>query len=659
MRGSRILSLLVCLTVIAGVVVAAPVPAARAGTSPWRWQNPLPNGETLKAVCLAPGAGSSAVWTVGDYGTVLYSADNGATWSAKASGTTASLAGVDMINDNTGWAVGAYGTVVKISGGACSVQAEPTGQHIADVDVIDATHAWAVGSNGAIIRTVNGTDWTTVSSPTIQYLTAVQFLNANEGWVAGYNNALYYTADAGSTWRFKGTADGDFQIADFWVDGDTVWAVGRDSTFANRVYTATDGKIHTNLPGDAPFYAGVPIGGLSTAVTSLCYLDSTHLWLTSAAGQVMCFNGTTWTEQTTPYGYQWLYGVDFRSASTGVVVGSGGAIGRTSTGGSSWAARTSYTINPVYGLDFVSLTTGYTVSGQDVLKTTDGGQSWAAMGMGVGHELLNVDFLDATHGAAVGQSGTVMLNTGGAAWTPAPYSNPGIELRGASYQSPTRLWACGINGTICWWDGGAWHTVADSKAGTNLLFDIDFFDANHGIAVGVNGIVVYTTDGGTTWTAGDSGEGPGDRIVGVDMVSSTVGFIVGDDDNGTNSGMLMKKTTDGGATWTPMTPPTSESYKPLEDVSFADVNNGWIVGGAGSWYHTTNGGDTWTNEVGNGAWPVSVFAFSPTAAWAGTNYGGILTTTPAPSTVVLVPVYRFYNFTNSTHFFTPSLDEAN
>ena len=31
--------------------------------------------------------------------------------------------------------------------------------------------------------------------------------------------------------------------------------------------------------------------------------------------------------------------------------------------------------------------------------------------------------------------------------------------------------------------------------------------------------------------------------------------------------------------------------------------------------------------------------------------------TPPP--VVLAPVYRFYNFTNNTHFFTPSLDEAN
>ncbi len=31
----------------------------------------------------------------------------------------------------------------------------------------------------------------------------------------------------------------------------------------------------------------------------------------------------------------------------------------------------------------------------------------------------------------------------------------------------------------------------------------------------------------------------------------------------------------------------------------------------------------------------------------------------AATTPSLAPVYRFYNFTNNTHFFTPSLDEAN
>jgi len=122
--------------------------------------------------------------------------------------------------------------------------------------------------------------------------------------------------------------------------------------------------------------------------------------------------------------------------------------------------------------------------------------------------------------------------------------------------------------------------------------------------------------------------------------------------------MPWKKTIDGGATWTPMTPPTGEVYISLEDVSFCDVDNGWIVGGSGAMYHTTNGGTTWTNESATAGWPGAVFTFSPTAAWAGDIYGGILTTTPVPAPpVVLKPVYRFFNLKNGTHFYTDSETE--
>ncbi|MDO8847993.1 MAG: Ig-like domain-containing protein, partial [Coriobacteriia bacterium] len=67
------------------------------------------------------------------------------------------------------------------------------------------------------------------------------------------------------------------------------------------------------------------------------------------------------------------------------------------------------------------------------------------------------------------------------------------------------------------------------------------------------------------------------------------------------------------------------------------------------------------------------FTYTPTASWSGTdsftykaNDGSAdsntvtvtITVTPG-APVTLAPVYRFYNFTNNTHFFTPSLEEAN
>ena len=53
----------------------------------------------------------------------------------------------------------------------------------------------------------------------------------------------------------------------------------------------------------------------------------------------------------------------------------------------------------------------------------------------------------------------------------------------------------------------------------------------------------------------------------------------------------------------------------LIDVSFADLNNGWTVGGEE--LHTTDGGTTWVNQATGVFGSVSVYAISPTTAWIG------------------------------------------
>ncbi len=70
------------------------------------------------------------------------------------------------------------------------------------------------------------------------------------------------------------------------------------------------------------------------------------------------------------------------------------------------------------------------------------------------------------------------------------------------------------------------------------------------------------------------------------MLDATRGWIVG------NGGTALR-TTDGGATWTPLTTGVTNN---LNDVHFKDSNNGWAVGRGGQIITTTNGGNTWTLE---------------------------------------------------------------
>jgi len=74
----------------------------------------------------------------------------------------------------------------------------------------------------------------------------------------------------------------------------------------------------------------------------------------------------------------------------------------------------------------------------------------------------------------------------------------------------------------------------------------------------------------------------------------------------------------------------------LIDVSFADLNNGWTVGGEE--LHTTDGGAIWVQQNTGVFASVSVYAINPTTAWIGglqdlgrTTDGGTTWTIERPS----------------------------
>jgi len=53
-------------------------------------------------------------------------------------------------------------------------------------------------------------------------------------------------------------------------------------------------------------------------------------------------------------------------------------------------------------------------------------------------------------------------------------------------------------------------------------------------------------------------------------------------------------TDDGGVTWTPQ---ETQGAVTLFDVHFSDILTGWTVGNAGAIFHTTDGGNHWTDRT--------------------------------------------------------------
>jgi len=139
-----------------------------------------------------------------------------------------------------------------------------------------------------------------------------------------------------------------------------------------------------------------------------------------------------------------------------------------------------------------------------------------------------------------------------------------------------RVVAVGERGHVLWSDdGGASWTQAEVPVSTDLTA-VHFVSPERGWAVGHDGVVLATRDGGRTWTRQLDGRrvGPDASLLGVWFADEQTGFAVG-------AFGLVLRTDDGGATWTPWRDRT-ENPAELHLNAIARVGGGvWIAGERG------------------------------------------------------------------------------
>ena len=80
----------------------------------WKWQNPLPQGNSLSAIAFVD---TKTGWAVGALGTILHTVDGGVTWTIQNSGTKVNLARVIFNNKSTGWSFGGSTLLHTTDGG--------------------------------------------------------------------------------------------------------------------------------------------------------------------------------------------------------------------------------------------------------------------------------------------------------------------------------------------------------------------------------------------------------------------------------------------------------------------------------------------------------------------------------------------------------------
>ncbi len=134
--------------------------------------------------------------------------------------------------------------------------------------------------------------------------------------------------------------------------------------------------------------------------------------------------------------------------------------------------------------------------------------------------------------------------------------------------------------------------IVQSSGVSVELLSIKAVSATVAWVCGVSGVVLRTTNGGTTWSRVDPSNWTG---INVSARDANLAWIVAHDSGTVNSALF--KTTDGGKTWTQSTSSNDPSTY-WQDVRFFDAFNGIIIGnpekGYFAIYTTTDGGNNWT-----------------------------------------------------------------
>jgi photosystem II stability/assembly factor-like uncharacterized protein len=315
--------------------------------------------------------------------------------------------------------------------------------------------------------------------------------------------------------------------------------------------------------------------------------------LTLAVLFVFCINvsaQSSWRKQQTGT-FAWLHSVFFVDESRGWAVGGKGALLATSDGGEHWEQRRRPVEDTLHEIVFTDASTGWIVCERSIfapmakeesvsylLKTADGGESWTRVdvtrGEDVDIKLAGLRFADAEHGWVYGEQGVLYATSdGGRTWVRQRVPTRHLLLGGA-FADAQHGWLSGGGLTLLRTEDGGenWRAgtlyiplsdpqrvsappraaVKSSEAAphaaaalpASLRLNAVFFAGSEaGWAVGANGVIYFTADGGRSWQPQESG------------VKSD-----------------------------------------LYDVKFLDTLEGWAVGGEGTILHTKDGGRVWTQE---------------------------------------------------------------
>ena len=228
-----------------------------------------------------------------------------------------------------------------------------------------------------------------------------------------------------------------------------------------------------------------------------------------------------------------------------------------------------------------------------IFTTSNSGTNWSESESGTINDLNSIDFLDVV--IVIGDAGIVLINEGDS-WIDNSISNASnlydVSVVSFSSFNESLIFVSGMNGEIWKWSNGSWIDLSGATGVNSDIYGIDFVNETHGIAVGEDGLIIVTENGGLSWEPSDIPESVnGLSFYDVAFINPIRAFVAGE------NGTFMRSSGTGdssiGYNWVVW---DTGSTSTIKAISYSSINKVWIVGDNNFIALTKDGGKSFFNQ---------------------------------------------------------------